>query len=292
MKRLFRFFVICAALVAAGSGLLLVSHKSLYPAASPGEHRLTVLSYNTHRTGGFAKVPKNSVIRYLQQSNADVLCLQEIEVYKESRYLTLDELKKAFGKYPYHYFDFKIDNRRRQYGNAVFSKHPLSNLHTLCYDSRSNLSSCCDVAVQGDTLRLIVNHLESNRLESQDIDSVIQQHSLNSGPLKDKLQKAGRLRHKQAKAVHREVKASPYPVIVAGDFNDTPLSWTYLTIRCGLRDCFLRTSNGRIGSTFAYKKIRVRIDYILCSEELTPVDFHVDYPQGSDHYPIRTTLAW
>jgi len=308
MKRFFRILLLLICLLLAGIALLFVSHKSLYFGKEAGTDSLTVLSYNTHRMGGFAKPDENEVIAYLRSSDADILCLQEVEVYKSHKYLTWKELRRALKDYPYHYCDFKIDNKRRQYGNVVFSKYPLTNTATVGFDSRGNISSQCDVIVRKDTFRLFVNHLESNRLEQNDLDSVIQTHSLSHGRLIGKLQSARRLRHEQAREIHSRVKASPYPVIVVGDFNDIPLSLTYLTLRPGLKDCFLRTSNLRIGNTLVWHSssasagktshsrswnfLGIRIDYILCSPFFVPVSFRTDHPSGSDHYPVVSTLTW
>ena len=292
MKRFLRILFLLLCLLLVGIALLFVSHKSLYLRSGAGTHSLTVLSYNTCRMGGFAKPDNNRVIAYLRTSGADILCLQEVEVYKSHKYLTFKELRKSLKDYPYVFCDFKIDNHRRQYGNVVFSKYPLANTATVGFDSRGNISSQCDIILPADTFRLFVNHLESNRLEQNDLDSVIQTHSLSHGRLMDKLQSAGRLRRAQAREVHSRVKASPYPVIVLGDFNDIPLSLTYLTLRMGLKDCFLRTSNLRLGNTLVWHWLGIRIDYILCSPSFVPVSFRTDRPSGSDHYPVVSTLTW
>ena len=309
MKRLFRILLLLLFLLLTAAVLLTVSHKSLYRHTEQGSKSLTVLSYNTQRIGGFAKTENNKVVKYLQQCEADILCLQEVEVYKSDRYLTWAELRKALKHYPYYYCDFKIDNRRRQYGNVVFSRYPLTNPAKIGLDSRGNISSQCDVTVGKDTIRLFVNHLESNRLEQNDIDSVIQNRSLSHGRLMDKLHTAGRLRRAQARDIHRRIGKSPYPVIVTGDFNAIPLSVTYLTMRLGLRDCFLCTSNLRVGNTLVWRgrnsggdtkngrtsvlpKLGIRIDYILCSPCFVPVSFRTDRTYGSDHYPVISTITW
>ncbi|WP_347396275.1 endonuclease/exonuclease/phosphatase family protein [Parabacteroides leei] len=50
-----------------------------------------------------------------------------------------------------------------------------------------------------------------------------------------------RKRAEQADMIHAEIKCSPYPVLVCGDFNDTPASYTYHRVRKdlvdGFRDC-------------------------------------------------------
>ena len=279
-------------LVGVWVALLLFSHGS---PTDEYEHHLSVLTYNTHQMGQYEKAYQNRVIRYLQRQDADIICLQEVDVYKNDKYLTLPELRKALEKYPYTYFDFKIYNKRHQYGLAVFSKYPLSNKNTVRYSSRGNISDYCDVAVGKDTFRLFNNHLESNRLVVKDLPDSIESAALKESVqrISDKLESARKIRQVQAKAIRAEIEKSPYPVIVAGDFNVTPLSYTYLKIRGGeLRDCFLATSWGQWGATVVKRHLGVRIDYLLCSRELHPVETHIDRLNCSDHYPVTTTIGW
>lgn len=260
-----------------------------------GLQTLKVMTYNTHRMGEFLHPQQNRVIRFLQEQDADIVCLQEVEVYHDANYLTLLELKEALHKYPYTYFDFKVFNSRRQFGNAVFSRYPLINKETIRYDSRSSISSRCDVVVGKDTLRLINNHLESNRLEQHDFAV----DSLTGNEIKSatqhvwtKMRAARQIRHEQAKAVKQAIRQSSHPVIVAGDFNSVPLSYVYQKIKWGLRDTFLETSKWKMGHTFAKYHIGIRIDYILCSKKLTPVSSEVIKVNYSDHYPMVSTIGW
>jgi len=264
--------------------LCLVSHRWRDLSQSPhaGNRTLTVLTYNTQRMGNFEKADKNAVVRYLQSVDADVLCLQEAEVYKDSHYLTLDELRNAMADYPYTYYDFKVYNQRRQYGNIVFSRYPLINKHTIRYASRGNITSCCDVVVEEDTIRLMVNHLESHHLQwTEERDTLI-----------DKLEVAGKIRMHQAWTVKKSMLRSPYPLLVVGDFNALPTGITYQCLRLGMRDCFLETSRGQLGWTYMHHWWGVRIDYILCSYRLHPYACVTDTVQASDHYPVIAAIEW
>ena len=285
-------FVLPIVVAVVFATLLLFSH------GSPKDnyaHHLSVLTYNTHQMGMYEKAHQNRVIRYLQRQDADIICLQEVDVYKNEKYLTLPELRKALEKYPYTYFDFKIYNKRHQYGLAVFSKYPLSNKNTVRYSSRGNISDYCDVAVGKDTFRLFNNHLESNRLEIKDLPDSIESSALveSAQRISDKLESARKIRQLQAEAIREEISKSPYPVIVAGDFNTPPASFSYIKIRgCDLRDCFLSTSWCKWGATFSRRHIGLRIDYLLCSKELHPISTHIDHLNCSDHYPMTAIIGW
>lgn len=254
-------------------------------------HRLTVMSYNTHRMGNFKKHDENDVLRYIHEQDADIICLQEVEVYKDSHFLTLWELKKYMDRHPYTYIDFITYNSHRQFGNVVFSKYPLINKETIRYESSTNISNHCDIIVDGDTVRLISNHLESNRFDNSAISST--DSMLNHAEqLSRRIGSTAKRRALQAQAVHEVVKASPYPVIVAGDFNDVPGSYTYRKIADGLQDCFLSSSWCRLGHTFVKHGVGIRIDYILCDKKMRTQSFVIDHVPHSDHFPITATIAW
>ena len=79
-------------------------------------------------------------------------------------------------------------------------------------------------------------------------------------------------------------------MIVCGDFNDTPLSYTHRVISNGLIDCFVETGNGP-GVSYNRSKMYVRIDNILCTPDFKPYACKVDDSiKNSDHYPIMCWL--
>lgn len=297
---IFRYILYCLLLIGCVVCFLpMCSHGSspTHSELTKYPNRLTILTWNTHQMGQFRKPKDNQVLHYLLAQNADIICLQEVDVYKQSEYLTLPELKQALSsRYPYSYIDFSVYNRRRQFGNMVWSRYPLIHKKTVDYAIRANLSSRCDIVVENDTFRLIVNHLESNRFSSSDIART---DSMNYDSLRHSAQRitkkwslASSRRHEQARAVRQEIDHSPHPVIVVGDFNDIALSYTYYTIAKGLQDAWLETSWGKWGSTYMIKGIGARIDYILCQKPLIPIQCSVQQASGSDHLPVTATLAW
>lgn len=256
------------------------------------------MSWNTHQLGKGAEMHQNEVVQYLLQQEADVICLQEVELVKYGDGVTLPEFRNALrSKYWYTYYDFKIYNDKRQFGNVVFSRYPLQNKHTLRYPSKGNISSCCDVIVPrsdgegSDTIRLMVNHLESNRLIPEDIGD-----SLDLGDLKRvyrKFRDAERKRTEQAEVVHQAVHDSPYPVLVVGDMNTIPHSPSYRKLISGLRDGFRELHPFRWGGTCSFMGFWVRIDYIFADRRMTVRRCWVDGDaEGSDHLPIWSEVTW
>lgn len=258
------------------------------------EQTIKVMTYNTHGMMLNHRIAdKKAMLRYINDQDADIVCLQEVLVYKNAERFTLPALREAMKQYPYTYYDFKLYNSTRQFGNVVFSRYPLTNKKTIRYESQANISSQCDVLVKGDTLRLIVNHLESYGLVKEDLHfDTLSMKEIKNSSLFHKLKHAGQLRHAQANEVKQNIKTSPYPVIAVGDFNSIPLSYVYWKIRLGLRDCFLESSFGQLGNTYKRGPLGIRIDYILCSKSLYPIKCKVDKVEYSDHFPLTATIGW
>ena len=85
---------------------------------------------------------------------------------------------------------------------------------------------------------------------------------------------------------------SPHPLILMGDLNEIPYSYTYFKLGENYENAF---ENAGRGFGFTYNRILffLRIDHIFSSEKLKAVQFRthreVDY---SDHYPVSATFTW
>ena len=170
-----RFLWCVAGIVLATVCVALWSCRKAHPTTA---HQLNVLTWNTERMGNFAKPDKNEVLRYLMAQDADVICLQEVDVYKRPQFLTLQEAKDVLGqKYRYSYLDFSIYDSRHQFGTMVWSHYPLINKQSIRYETRGNISNRCDIVVDGDTLRLINNHLESYSFTPEDLADMDSLHN-------------------------------------------------------------------------------------------------------------------
>ena len=246
---------------------------------------ITVLTWNTARMGNFAKPDKNEVLKYLVSQDADIICLQEVDVYKNDKLLTLADVKQTLGKkYKYSYLDFSIYDSRHQFGVMVWSKYPLIHKQSIRYETRGNISNRCDVVMGNDTIRLFNNHLESYSFTPGDLQDV--------DKIKNKWLRALPLRNAQAQIVRAEIEQSPYPVIVVGDFNSIEWSYTYWHLSRGLHDAWRELHPWSWGATCEHRGFGVRIDYILCSDPLVPTHCTIKQTTGSDHKPVVATLTW
>lgn len=90
----------------------------------------------------------------------------------------------------------------------------------------------------------------------------------------------------QIRKIRKVIDFSPYPVILAGDFNSVPNSYEYYNLGRDLQDAFLTVGNGASTSFHDYK-VPLRIDYIFTSKSIIPLSYKVDHSvKLSDHYPV------
>ena len=273
-------------------------HKN-NPAEKVITDKIKVLSYNVKL---FDFYDKNSKVPdYLLKQDADIVCLQEFGYHtgKEKRFLTRsDIMDKLRAKYPYHHFSQSELQMKGTYGMATFSKYPILRHEEIAIESRYKSAIYSDVALGSDTIRIFNLHLESNKLTSTERDMLqhLRRHgdSTNSKAkaINKKLSEAYSLREKQADKVAELVGKTHYPIILCGDINDVPVSYTYSTLASDkLTDAFTEKGRG-YGHTFNEGNIKFRIDDIMHSKQLYVKKYVRDKVPYSDHYPIITELAW
>jgi endonuclease/exonuclease/phosphatase family metal-dependent hydrolase len=256
-----------------------------------------ILTYNTMMSGKLKKHTKrkpNKVIQYILDSNADIVCLQEFTVSSKNEYLTEKDIFRIFEKYPYKHIQYNYKESSKQSGVATFSKFPIINRQRIDYQSNFNGSIFSDININGKIIRLINNHLESNKMTEKDKGMPVKlKNDFNAENISGitlhfsrKLGEAYKLRAHQADVVARVIYLSPYNVIVCGDFNDVPASYAYTKVKGKLKDSFSETGKG-FGYTFNENHYHFRIDYILYdSTAFTPINFLVDKVNYSDHHPV------
>jgi endonuclease/exonuclease/phosphatase family metal-dependent hydrolase len=161
---------------------------------------------------------------------------------------------------------------------------------------RSESLIYADIVKGDDTLRIINMHLESYRFNEKDYSDIQKIKSQEDTGLKatksivQKMREAYIRRSQQADIVGNFIRQSPYPVIVCGDFNDTPASYTYFTIKGELQDAFLQKGWG-IGRTFTGLAPTLRIDYIFVNNHFKVNSFRKIISDLSDHYPVIANLS-
>ena len=137
-------------------------------------------------------------------------------------------------------------------------------------------------------IRIFTTHLQSVLFKTKDFrnveiirnaeDSILEA----SRSLAKKLKNALGLRGYQADTVRKQLDASPYPLIICGDFNDVPNSYTYFHIRGNLQDAFIQKVLESAEAIYIFRPL-LRIDYILPIQRISGHSkYETQFPY-SDH---------
>lgn len=98
-----------------------------------------------------------------------------------------------------------------------------------------------------------------------------------------------KMRAQQIESICELIKNTAWPVILCGDFNDTPLSYVYDRSATLLTDGFKEGGSGYM-YTYKYFKKLLRIDYIFHSAGLRSVRYFSPDKPFSDHNPVISEL--
>ena len=282
--------------------------------APAGVPTLKVMSYNVQLLGRYhdpaadgqaaGVQDRDTMLRLIAGAQPDILCLQEYS-HQNRTFPTVTLLHEALPQIHYRFPELSA-SWDHYTGNCILSAYPIvhaANIgHSSVLDNRSALYA--DIVVGTDTVRVYNLHLQSVQLQKEDYDfaqrlTTVQESETegegdfgrNSRRMLKKLRDAYRIRGVQVDSVIRHIESSPYPVIVCGDFNDTPWSYTYNAFRKRLKDSQVHSGRGR-GHTFEMNAVLgFRIDYIFYSKGLENYGHTVIRRKASDHYPIYTYFA-
>lgn len=297
------YFFIPVAVLLLGAGNISLFFRPSFskPLPEAKQRKLRVMTFNAmgfiYDAGNGRVVSSiDGVAEFLKEHNPDILCLQEFQAKSAAQKADMDE---AFG------FDYNKHSYIKQnsvgggWGLAVYSKHKIIDSGAIAYAGSNNSSMWADVVVGADTVRVINNHLQTTSINFLDREYISNQEFIHSSPDREervrgiigKLRRNNMLRAVQADSLALVVEAAPYDVVVCGDFNDTPMSYTYFTVRGELRDAFVEKGSGMASNTFKGLFNMFRIDYVLYSRNFTAVGYDTPENEYSDHKPVVADFA-
>ena len=247
---------------------------------------------------------KQEMLDLINKYSPDVACFQEMVGgdFDSTAINYVPTIAKELNfKYSYYSYDKRDDfDGKHHYGIITFSKFPIIQKYTysppdLNYNS---IFQSIDVAKNNDTFRVFNIHLQSLKFSDvsrQYIDDPTLKGRIDIEKSKNIISKfkTGFAKRKlQSERVKKSMNESPYKVIVCGDFNDVPNSYTYNTIGKGLKNAYAEKGSG-IGRTFASISPTLRIDNIFVDKKLQVEQFARVKKKLSDHFPIiaDVTLA-
>jgi len=224
------------------------------------------------------------ILSEMKKQMVDVLCIQEFMGQSGDK-----DNSKSYKDY----FSYMKMGRGDM---VIFSRYPILRGETIDFGPTNNSAMWADIDVNGKILRVFNVHLETTGF-NRTMHQVAKQEMQGTHVEENAIVKAvygnytlGMIvRARQADMVAEQIRASKYPVIVCGDFNDVPYSYVYNTMKGDLVDGFKEC-----GKDFMYTyrgKKMVRIDYIMHDESLTGEHYYKLDLRYSDHYPVFMKLA-
>lgn len=261
--------------------------------------QLSILTYNTRnfRIRGNHNADRHRIrieetLSVIKEQQPDIFCAQEAVVNQRNKNAR-EHIKNNLKIYPHIVSHHSL---------LVASKYPIINHGTIEFEGglkKLNSNIFADVQYNNQFIvRVYSLHLESNQ-----VSSATENIELNTEQLQSKstwrtiyrilksIKDNQKVRAEQIKAITKHIKGSPYPVIVCGDFNDTPLSYTVRQTNF-LQDNFAQKGKG-LGSTYNGNIPLLRIDYILSDPKFKVEQAEIlrQY-KASDHFPMMSTVSW
>lgn len=254
---------------------------------APSDNTLKVMSFNTHSFCGLdddTQMTRDSgvvlFLKMIDEEQPDMMSLQEC--YDGGKINLLDSLE-ARG-YIYH---------KGEHGNGartplvLYSRCPILRVDEMSHSSQFY----ADVAKNGRPVRICCVHLDSYKLDSNDLRSFEQlshakYDSSSTRRILHKFKETTRCHEREWKEeLEPLIENCTIPIIIAGDYNDTPASYIYQQATKLLRDPYTEQGRG-FGTTYHGPFPAFRIDYILHSGDIEALSYKRIKTNISDHYPI------
>ncbi len=240
---------------------------------------LNVLSFNSET---FPQSPGKGPT--LASLNADIACFQE--------YSPNTQLEK---QYPASVTKLTRFDQNRQIGLALFSKYPIVNQYGRIWKRTKspaiNGFICADIAYGADTIRVVNVHFWSMGVRTNQATDALKAGKVGlffteTFDTFNRLKEGFEHRNDQLLEVESYVVGSRYPVIICGDFNETPMGYSYGKLSQNFRNSFEEAGQG-MGFTLNRHPYCVRLD-----QQFVSSDWHIKTCETvsrisfSDHFPV------
>lgn len=199
---------------------------------------------------------------------------------------TEQDLQNTYAKiFPYSFIPEGLSQ-------AIYSRYPIRQSQTIEFPNTNNGAIWADLDVKGMTIRIINVHMQTtsfDRMRSKAAQARGEQDEEQERGIylgySDNFRENTVRRAGQAEQISSLINATEYPLIVCGDFNDPPGTFTYETLKNGLKDGFQTAGEG-YGATYRGFHHLLRIDYLFHSTLLEGIKYKVIPYDMSDHNPV------
>lgn len=219
---------------------------------------------------------------FIEEERINVICFQEYRDYVNGRPERVSKFLES--TFPHQAITDNV---------AIFSKYPIAKKDFITFRESNNCAQWIDIEVRRNEFVRIFNV----HMQTTGINSTLRQAAKmeQKGMAVDKGTQvemvANRMEHEyirraeQADIISDIVKETQTDIILCGDFNDTPASYTYKQLKGKLKDGFKTAGHGYM-YTYRGAKGLMRIDYILHSKGLKGINYDSPSQRWSDHNPV------
>ncbi len=247
---------------------------------------IKIVTYNVARFGReISGFKANDILAELKRQNVDICCMQEY----------MDQIgdKKNSDSYGTYFSSIAMGRDDM----VIFShRFPIKESGIIDFGKTNNSGMWADIDINGKLVRVFNVHLETtgfNRTLHKVAKMELQGSHLEDNKIVNAIYgnytRGMVVRAVQANIVADEIRKSPHPVILCGDFNDVPYSYTYNKMKGELVDGFTKCGKGFMG-TYRGRK-NARIDYIFHDSSIEGEDYYTQDLNYSDHNPVYMQIS-
>lgn len=292
-----------AAILIGWSGIGASFPLSLPDKAPEGAKTFRILTFNSLHLDDIERpdAPGNRAANFLINCGADIICLQELVNWddpKEIHNFSEGLRDSLFAVYPY-----RAGLPAEGHGDLkVLSKYPVTLVPGVAdlTEYVSNRFAYFRVDIDGTRIGLVNMHLTSYSLTEKERNVITDIHSAKTAKnsarefkseIFSKLQNSFQGRADNVDNLIDKTADIRGPLIVCGDFNDVPASWSYRKMRsAGFKDAYAETSFGP-AITYNQHMFLFHLDQIFYRGNLQPLWVKKERIKTSDHYPLMAEFA-
>lgn len=299
-----RFALISGIVILAGWSVILnyigFRENTAIMVPKSSESFIRIMTYNVHNFKQFGdkndQFTKDQILNVIRNEQPDVICFQEFFTRKKGEYNFRKYIQEILNT-EHYYFKPSTDNGYEAIGMAIFSKFPIVDQGNIQFAKKMNWNEAiwADLKKGDKTFRVYNVHFQSISFQPEDyqylqkVRKEIDTDVESSKKIGSRLKRAFIKRGNQVKMVKNHTDSCKIPYVVAGDFNDTPISYTVQTISKGMNNGFREKGSG-FGVTYNGAFPNFQIDYIFTSPEFSVKNYLIIDKKLSDHFPVRTDL--
>lgn len=259
------------------------------------EEEIKLLNYNVRVFNNYLhfRSPETSpgaLINWVVKHQADIKCFQEFYYFPEDP--MFDVIPKIRKNNPYSYFAPSSIVHSHHFGLAIFSKYKMVRKGQVKFPRTTfNQAIFADLVIGKDTVRVYNIHLQSMSIDDKNLPVETDQMYPRILDLIRRLKKGAIYRSGQIQALVDHMNLCPYKIIMSGDLNDTPYSFSYETLRNKLDNAFEKRGNG-FGFSYSGMLFFLRIDNIFVDKRIKVNSFKTRKDvKLSDHYPLEASIS-